>query len=154
MTKLDEDLKSMIAVWNKLDHQLRASKLQNRLDREEFERLLQVTNQRKVAVQKEEDDESFSHRYAHKYSNPRDEDKFGTSRHFANSTELPGHDHATTMMSKVKHHMSEIFPHPHEKEEEVRWRNETLETRDDENVTMTRSMFKSIMTNLLKNRKS
>ncbi len=51
--KLDEDLQSMTAVRNELDDQLRASKYQNRLDREEFERLLQVANQLKVAMQKE-----------------------------------------------------------------------------------------------------
>ncbi len=90
------------------------------MDREEFERLLQIANQRKVAVQKEEENKSFSHRDAHKFSNPRDKDKSRTSHNMANSTELPGHDHASTMMSKVKHQVSEIFPQPHENEEEVR----------------------------------
>ncbi len=71
--------------------------------REEFERLLQIANQRKVAVQTEEENESFSHRDAHKFSDTRDEYKSRTSRHIVNSTELPGHDHASTMMSKVKH---------------------------------------------------
>ncbi len=73
------------------------------MEREEFERLLHIANQRKVAVQKEEENESFSDRDAHKFSDPKDEDKSRTSRHMANSTELPGHDHASTMMSKVKH---------------------------------------------------
>ncbi len=59
----------------------------------------------------------------------------------ANSTQLPGHNSATTMMSKVKNHMSEIFPQTHENEEEVRRRHETPKTPDDENIHMTRSMF-------------
>ncbi len=40
--KLGEDLQSMTAVQNELDDKLRASKYQNRLDREKFERLLQI----------------------------------------------------------------------------------------------------------------
>ncbi len=102
-TKLDEDLQSMTAVQNEFDDQLRASKYQNGLDREKYETLLQIANQRKVAVQKEEENESFSHRDAHKFSNTRDEEKSRTSCHMLNSTELPGHDHASTMMSTVKH---------------------------------------------------
>ncbi len=90
-------------VRNELDDQLRASKYQNKLDREKFERLLQIANQRKVAVQTEEENKSFSHRDVYKFSDPRDEDKSRTSRHMANSSELPSHDHASTMMSKVKH---------------------------------------------------
>ncbi len=43
-TKLVEDLQSMIAVRNELDDKLRDSKYQNRLDRKEFERLLQENN--------------------------------------------------------------------------------------------------------------
>ncbi len=39
--RLDNDLKSMITDHNKLDQQCRESKLQSRLDREEFERLIQ-----------------------------------------------------------------------------------------------------------------
>ncbi len=53
-------------------------------------------------------------------------------RHMVNSTELPGHDHASTIMSKVKHHVSEIYPQTHENEEEVRRRHKTPETPDDE----------------------
>ncbi len=102
----------MTVVQNKLDLHLRVSKLQNILDREEFERLLQVANQRKVVLQKDEEDESFSHRYVHKYLNAKDEDKFRTSHHMVNSTKSPGHDHASTVMSKVKHLVSAIFPHP------------------------------------------
>ncbi len=66
-------------------------------------RLLQVANQCKVAVQKEEENKNFSHQDAHKFSDPKDEDKSRTSCHMANITEFPGHDHASTMMSKVKH---------------------------------------------------
>ncbi len=38
----------------------------------------------------------------------------------ANSTKLPGHVHRLTMMSKVMHEVSEIFPQPIENEEEAR----------------------------------
>ncbi len=54
-------------------------------------------------MQKEEENESFSHRDPQKFSDPRDEDKSRASCHIANSTELSGHDHASTMMSRVKH---------------------------------------------------
>ncbi len=69
--KLDEDLQSMIVARNEVEDQLRASKYQNRMDRKEFERLLQVSNQCKVAVQKEEENESFSHQDSHKFSYPK-----------------------------------------------------------------------------------
>ncbi len=36
MTKIDEDLQSITAVRNELDDQLRASKYQNRMDREKY----------------------------------------------------------------------------------------------------------------------
>ncbi len=49
----------------------------------------------------------------------------------ASSTELPGHDHASTMMSKVKHRVSEIFHQLHENEEEVRRWQETPEDPDN-----------------------
>ncbi len=91
--KLDEDLQSMTVARNKLDDQLRASKYQNRLHREKLERLLRIDNQHKVAVQKEEENESFSQRDALKFSDPRDKDKSRTSRYMVNSKELPGHDH-------------------------------------------------------------
>ncbi len=87
-------------------------KLQNRFDREEFEINLQVANQRKVVVHTDKEDESICNRYAHKYLNSKDEGKFRTIHQMANSTELPGHDHANTMMLKAKHSLSEIFPHP------------------------------------------
>ncbi len=95
-SRLDNDLKSMMTDRNELEQQLRESKLQCRLDKEEFKRLLQLANQCKVAVQKEEENESFSHHEAHKFHNP-------TGRHMVNSTELPGHDNVHTMMLKVKH---------------------------------------------------
>ncbi len=40
--KNNNDVKSMITDRNELDHQLRESKLQSRLDKEEFERLLHI----------------------------------------------------------------------------------------------------------------
>ncbi len=58
-SKLDEELQSTIEDRNKLDDKLKASKFRNRLDREEFEKLLQLANQHIVAVQKEEN-KSFS----------------------------------------------------------------------------------------------
>ncbi len=45
MAKLDEDLQSMTAVRNDLQQKLRVSNFQKNLDREEYERLLQVANQ-------------------------------------------------------------------------------------------------------------
>ncbi len=71
----------------------------------------------------------------------------------ANSTELLCHHHASTMMSKLKHGVSEIFHQPHENEEEVRQRHKTPEYPYDENISMTRSMFKSIMTKALEEKK-
>ncbi len=133
--KLNEDQQSMIVAQNEFDEQLRASKYQNRLDREEFD----VSNQRKVAVQKEEENESFSNNDAQKFSRQ-------TGHHMANSTELPGHDHASTIMLKTKNRMSNILPYPHENEEEARRRYDSPETHDEEKVSMTRTMFKSIMT--------
>ncbi len=49
-SRLDNDLKSMMTDRNKLEQQLRESKLQSRLDKEAFEILLQLANQHKVAV--------------------------------------------------------------------------------------------------------
>ncbi len=60
-SKLDEDLPSMTAVQNELQQRLRVSKFQQSLDREEFDKLLQVVNQCKVAVHNNEEDDSFSH---------------------------------------------------------------------------------------------
>ncbi len=72
-----------------------------------------MANHCKVAAHNEEEYNSFSHRYG---QNPRNEDNFRTGHHMANSTELPGHDHAASVMSKVRHCMSEI---PHENDEEI-----------------------------------
>ncbi len=64
-------------------------------------------------MQKEEENESFSHKEAHKLHNP-------TVHHMANNTGLPGHDNVHTIMSKVKHRVSDILPQSHENEEEAR----------------------------------
>ncbi len=69
--KLDNDLQSMIVNCKELHDQLRENKLQNRLNREEFERLLKSANQ-------------------HSYSNE-------TGRQLVNSIELPCHDHVCTI---------------------------------------------------------
>ncbi len=69
------------------------------MDREEFERLLQVANQRKVESQKEEENESISH---HDALFPCSKEKARTGHHMANSTELPGHDNSNTLISKTK----------------------------------------------------
>ncbi len=103
-TKLDEDLQSMTAVRNELDDQLRASKYQNRLDREKFERLLQIANQCKVAVQKEEENESFSYRDAYKFSDPRNKDKSRTSR-----TDLQIHIYSYRISQFIYRHGSYIY---------------------------------------------
>ncbi len=66
-----------------------------------------------------------------------------------NSTELPGDDNLHTMMSKVKHRVSDILPPPHENEEEARKRYDEPETPDDEKISMTRTMFKSMMAKAL-----
>ncbi len=50
-------------------------------------------------MQKDEENESFSHHEVHMFHNP-------TGRHTANSTELLGHDNVHTMMSKVKHRIA------------------------------------------------
>ncbi len=132
------------------------SNLQKNLDKEDYERLLQVANQCKVAVHNREGDNSFSHQNRQNYSNPsnRVEDNPRAVRQQANSTELPGHDHATTIMSKVRHRMCEILPQPHENEEELRRRHETPETPDNDKVSMTRDMFTSIMTKALEDQKN
>ncbi len=57
--RLDNDLKSMITDHNELEQQLRESKLPSRLDKEEFERLLPLANQCKVAVQKKRKTKAF-----------------------------------------------------------------------------------------------
>ncbi len=70
-----------------------------------------------------------------------------------NSTELPGHDHATIMMSKVSCCVSEILPQPHEDEEKGIQGSETPETPEEDKVLMTRSMFKNIMAKALEDQR-
>ncbi len=132
--RLDNDLQSMIVNRNELDHQLRESKLQNRLDREEFERLLKAANQ-------------------HSYSNPKDEENTGTGHELANSTELPGHDLVHMIMSKVKRRVSEIYHHPNESEDNMRRRHETPETPDNDKIVMTKTKFQSIMAKALEDQR-
>ncbi len=69
--KLINELQSMIADHNELQHQLRDSKLTIRMEREEYEKRLDTANQRSMAFQK--------------FSNPN-EDKALTGRQLANST--------------------------------------------------------------------
>ncbi len=90
--KLNSKLLSMIADRNELEHQLRDSKLLIRMEREEYEKLLNTANQCSMAFQK--------------FSNPN-EDKALTGRQLVNSTELPGHGQGAMMMSKVQHSMFE-----------------------------------------------
>ncbi len=70
-----------------------------------------------------------------------------------NSTELPGHDNVHTMMLKVKHRVSDILPQSHENDEEARWRYDEPETPDDEKISITKTMFKSIMAKALEEQK-
>ncbi len=91
--KLESELQSMTADCNELYHQLRDSKLTIRLDREEYERRLDIANQHSMAFQK--------------FANPNEE-KALTGRQLANNTELHGHSHGAMMMSKVHHRMSDI----------------------------------------------
>ncbi len=95
--KFDSELQSMTADCNEPDHQLRDSKLMIRLDIEEYEKHLDTDNQHSMAFPK--------------FSNPN-KDKALTGRLLVNSTELPGHSHGATMMSKVQHRMSDITRNP------------------------------------------
>ncbi len=150
------DTHSMRVIRNDLQQQLRVMNLQKNLDKEEFEKLLQIANQHTVVVDTEEEDESFSHLPRHKMSkqNIRAESSSKAGGQLANSTELPGHDHATTVMSKISCCVSEILPPTHIDEEEVVQRTETPETTDDDKVSMTRVMFKSIMTKAIEDQKT
>ncbi len=121
--KLNSKLLSMIADRNELEHQLRDSKLMIRMEREEYEKLLDTANQHSMAFQK--------------FSNPN-EDKALTGRQMANSTELPGHGHGATMMSKVQHRMSDITTNPIANEDNV-----PPETPVDDDMHITRSKFSS-----------
>ncbi len=76
--RLYNDLQSMRAYRNELDHELRESKLMIRLEREEYEKHLHIANQCSIALLK---------------STNTVEEKL----------ELPGHGHAAMMMSKAEH---------------------------------------------------
>ncbi len=102
---LDNDLQSMIANRNKLDHQLRDCKLMIRMEREDNEKHLYTANQRSMAFQK--------------LSNPNEEKALNGGQ-LANSMELPGHCHGVTMMSKVQHRMSDITTNLIANEDNVR----------------------------------
>ncbi len=124
--KLHNDLQSMIANCNELDHQLRDSKLMIRLEREEYEKCLDTVNQRSIAFQK--------------FSNSNEE-KALTGRQLAKSTDLPGHGHGAMMMSKVQHRMSDITTNP--------IANVPPETPIDDDIHITRSKFSSLVTQAL-----
>ncbi len=83
--KLDEDLQSVTIIRNELQQKLRKSNFQKNLDREEYERLLQIADQCNVAVRNEEEDNSFSLRYRQNDSNPnyRSESNPGTGLQLA-----------------------------------------------------------------------
>ncbi len=132
--KLDNDLQSMIANRNELDHQLRDSKLTIRLEREEYEKHLDTANQRSMAFQK--------------FSNPNEERAL-TGCQLANSTELPGHGHGVTMMSKVQHRMSDITTNPIANEDNIRKFYIPPETPIDDDMHITRSKFSSLITQAL-----
>ncbi len=68
--------------------------------------------------------------------------------------QLHGHDHATTVMSTVCHHMSDILPHPHENEEEIGGGQETHETPDEDKVFMARVKFMSLIAKALEDQKN
>ncbi len=132
--KLESELQSMIADHNELDHQLRDSKLMIRMDREEYERRLDTANQHSMAFQK--------------FSNPNEE-KALTGCQLANSTELSGHSHGVTMMSKVQHRMSDITRNPIANEDNVRNFYVPSETPEDDDMHMTKSKFSSLVAQAL-----
>ncbi len=74
------------------------------MEREEYEKRLDIANQHSIALQK--------------FSN-QNEEKALTGRQLANSTELAGHGHGATMMSKVQNRMSDITTNPIAKEDHV-----------------------------------
>ncbi len=57
-------------------------------------------------------------------------------------------------MSKVRHRMSDILPHPHENKEEIRGGQETSETPDEDKVSMIRVKFTSLITKALEGHKN
>ncbi len=137
--KLDSDLQSMTVFRNDLQEELRIMKLKNEFEREEFEKDLLITNQRRVVEHNDEEDESISHQLRPSRTNYNEStnsnSRTGRQLAIANSTELPGHDPATTVMPKVTYRMSEILPQPHDDEEELRQRQDTLETQVDDKVS-------------------
>ncbi len=102
----------MTVFRNDLQQQLRVINLQKNVDREEFEKRLQIANQCTVAIHTDEEDECFSHRVSHNFtkSNIRADGSSRTGRQLVNNTELLGHDHTTTVMSTVSCCVSEILP--------------------------------------------
>ncbi len=90
----------MIVCHNELQQQLRVMNLQKNLNREEFEKRLQIANQHNLVIHTDEEDKSFSHRFRPNLpkSNSSVNDSSRAGRQLANSTELPGHDHVTTVM--------------------------------------------------------
>ncbi len=102
--RLDNELQSTIANRNNLDHELRDSKLMIRMEREEYEKCLDIANQCSLALQ------IFYN---------QNEEKALTGRQLVNNTELAGHGHAAMMMSKVQHRMSDISTNPIANEDNV-----------------------------------
>ncbi len=150
MEKLDNNLQAMTSACNELQQQLRVMNFQKNLDKEEFEKRLQIANQRTVVIQQDEEDNSFSHRLRHNLPN-RSGDNGNTrnGHHVTNSTTLPAHGNARSTMSKVSHRVSEIMTLPHEDVEEAIQGSEIPETPEEEKFLMTRSKFKDIMTTAL-----
>ncbi len=91
---------------------------------------LTLFNQRSMAFQK--------------FSNPN-EDNALTGRQLANSTELPGHGHGATMISKVEHRMSNITTNLIANDDNVRNSYVPPETPDDDDMHITRSKFSSLV---------
>ncbi len=83
-----------------------------------------------------------------KFSNPN-EDKALTCRRLANNTELPGHGHGVTMMSKVQHRMSDITTNPIVNEDNVRNFYVPPETPVDDDMHITRSKCLSLVAQAL-----
>ncbi len=130
--KHDEELLTMNKSRRDLKLQLKALTLQKKLEREELEKRLQSANQC-TAVVHDEEDGSFSHRLRNNLPNQnRDNGNFRNGRHMANSTELPGHGHARSVMSKVSRRVSEIMPVSHEDEEEALQGSEIPVTLEEE----------------------
>ncbi len=119
--KLESDSQSMTVVCNDLQQQLRVVHLQKSLEIEEYEKLLQNVNKHTVVIDTDEEDESFPCLPRSKTSmqNHRELANTRAVRQQANSTELPGHDNAASVLPKVTHCVSEILHPIHTVEEEV-----------------------------------